>query len=294
MIYYILLIIAALLFSAQFMVVKAYEKDTPKTVNSAARFSAFSGFFTFLIFFTVNGFHVSFSWFSIALALCMALISIFINFLGVKILSMGDIAVYSLFMMLGGMILPFLAGIIFLGEPITVWNVIGVVLLIGALVLPVFDTKKKSKKCTKLFYVLCVLLFILNGVSSIITKLHQVDVRGVPTSDFVVLIYGMQCIFSTVVSIATGRLTHKNGAWQKINLRTVICGLLFAIVSGTAYYLQLRSAIYVNATALFPIISGGTLVFSAILGAVIYKEKPSVMQIAQVAVAFGSMFLFML
>ena len=55
--------------------------------------------------------------------------------IGIKVLSLGSLAIYSMFMMLGGMLVPFFYGITFLHETISVGKVIGTVLLTVFIVL---------------------------------------------------------------------------------------------------------------------------------------------------------------
>lgn len=55
--------------------------------------------------------------------------------IGIKVLSLGSLAVYSMFMMLGGMLVPFFYGIIFLEENISIAQIVGTVLLTVFIVL---------------------------------------------------------------------------------------------------------------------------------------------------------------
>ena len=48
-----------------------------------------------------------------------------------------------------------------------------------------------------------------------------------------------------------------------------------ALISSISYYLQLVCASSLPATVQFPVISGGTIVFTALLGMICFKEKIS-------------------
>ena len=56
--------------------------------------------------------------------------------LGIKVLSLGSLAVYSMFMMLGGMLVPFFYGAFFLNESISAAQIVGTVLLSLFIILP--------------------------------------------------------------------------------------------------------------------------------------------------------------
>ena len=55
--------------------------------------------------------------------------------LGFRVLKAGNVAVYSTFFMSGGMLLPYLFGLVFLDETVTVLRVLGILLILGAVLL---------------------------------------------------------------------------------------------------------------------------------------------------------------
>ena len=74
-------------------------------------------------------------------------------------------SLFSLFAMLGGMALPFLQGIIFYGEGLTVAKIICVLFISLALIAA---TERGEKNKGTLFYIG---IFILNGMSGVISKI---------------------------------------------------------------------------------------------------------------------------
>ena len=314
--YYIVLGIASLLFGSQFMAMKAYEKTSGQSLKASVAFSCLAGAFSAVIFLVVGKFRLSFSLFSFVIASLSALGGVAGNIIGIKTLSMGDIAVYSLFLMLGGMMVPYVYGVLFLKEHIGVWNGIGLVLLTAALVLPVYERKKEKKKGNALFYVFCCVLFLLNGGLSTLAKIHQIGAQAVPTLDFTVLIYGMQTLFALPTWGIVALVSRKKQAGmpripvpddtttvadtvpaarsnKKIPI-ALLCALVYAALNGSATFLNNTGAKHLPASAQFPIITGGTLVFSALLGWLIYKEKPTRMQFVRLVVAVTATVLFIL
>ncbi len=289
MVYYLLLFMAALLFGSQFMIVKGYERRSGVSVNAAALFSMISGLSGFLIFFAANGFRLVFRGVSVWMALLLAAITVASNVLGIQALARGSIAVYSLFMMLGGMTLPFLVGVLFLKEPLSAVRILGVVLLAAALALPAVSGRKRDGQPPQLlFYGLCAILFVLNGMSSVICKLHQIHPDAVETTGFMVLMYGWLFLLSALLYAVTGRKTR-----VQVNRQAIVLGMLFSVVNGTAAFCQLISARHVYASAQFPIITGGTMVFSLLLGFWIYRERPGRAQVGQIGLACIATMLFL-
>ena len=92
------------------------------------------------------------------------------NLIGFKIMSMGSMTVYTVFLMLGGAVVPYVYGIVFLGETVNIQKVLALLLVIFAVSLNLFD--EKGKKQSVKFILLCIAVFFLNGGTSVVSKLH--------------------------------------------------------------------------------------------------------------------------
>lgn len=314
--YYAMLIGASFLFGSQFMVTKAFEKNNGKTVRASLSFSLLYSLFAGVIFFIIklisSGTVFNLNPFSLCMAFGLSLVNILSSTIGIKTLALGDIAVYSLFLMLGGMIVPFFAGIVFLKESVSVCNLIGVAIMIIALCLPVFFGKKNKnageaqtdgdtkKKTSVFFYVLCVFLFILNGLSSTLSKFNSVREGAALGAEFTFYTYGIQF----VISLAAFALTTASGKSDKtqneekqpgILFRPVAigCGAAFGAVNGTAFLMSSVAAEHVVAVAQYPLITGATILFSSLLAFLFYREKPTALQLVQIVISLAATILFM-
>ena len=303
MIYYVMLLGASLLFGSQFMVTKAFEKNCGKTLRTSIEFSVLYSFFAGVIFLTIklitSGLTFNPNPFSLLMALGLALVNIFSSAAGLKTLALGDIAVYSLFLMLGGMMVPFVAGVCFLHEKASVCNIIGLVIMIFALAMPVFFKKKdengdgERKKGSLVFYLLCIMLFLLNGLSSTFSKFNSVRENSALGAEFTAYTFGIQFVLAGVTFIIT-RLFFKNDeAPVLLKPKAIGCGAAFGAINGTAFLLSSIAAENIPAVAQYPLITGATIVFSSILAAIIYKEKPTKIQLAQIIISFAATVLFM-
>lgn len=314
--YYAMLIGASFLFGSQFMVTKAFEKNYGKTVRASLSFSLLYSLFAGVIFFIIklvsSGTVFNLNPFSLCMAFGLSLVNILSSAIGIKTLALGDIAVYSLFLMLGGMIVPFFAGIVFLKESVSVCNLIGVAIMIIALCLPVFFGKKNknaveaqtegdtTKKTSVFFYLLCVFLFILNGLSSTLSKFNSVREGAALGAEFTFYTYGIQF----VISLAAFALTTASGKSDKtqneekqpgILSRPVAigCGAAFGAVNGTAFLMSSVAAEHVVAVAQYPLITGATILFSSLLAFLFYREKPTALQLVQIVISLAATILFM-
>jgi len=166
---YILILIADLLFSVQFLATKIYSKNNPKAVVTSFSFSLGSNFVMLFYLLALTGFAPKFSFFSLGMALISALMSVSSSYCSIAALSHINLSMYSMFLMLGSTMIPTVFGILFWREDITLGKIICVVLITVALVLGV-ERGQSGKKGGAKYYFLC---FLLNGFSGIVAKYHQ-------------------------------------------------------------------------------------------------------------------------
>ena len=210
------------------------------------------------------------------------------------------------------MIVPFFAGIVFLKESVSVCNLIGVAIMIIALCLPVFFGKKNKnageaqtdgdtkKKTSVFFYVLCVFLFILNGLSSTLSKFNSVREGAALGAEFTFYTYGIQFVISLAAFALTTAL-GKSDKTQNEEKQPVIlfrpvaigCGAAFGAVNGTAFLMSSVAAEHVVAVAQYPLITGATILFSSLLAFLFYREKPTALQLVQIVISLAATILFM-
>jgi len=221
--------------------------------------------------------------------------------LGIKVLSLGSVAVYSMFMMLGGMLVPFFYGILFLQEAVSVGKLLGTAFLAGFMILQAVGEKQPReetahKKQAWLFFVLCILIFFINGLTGVVTKAHAMSEGAVDETSFVAIYCAMTAMLSGVF-LASSFLKNKGEAWAQMKATWKKKPLVSMVLLGTAAYtgnfLQLLAADKVPASVQFPLVSGGVIVLSAVVS-ILFKEKLTKREWISVAGAFAATFLFAL
>lgn len=317
--YYILLLIAVILLAFQFTLNKVYQKKRGSSMISSLLFTTLTGFAAAVIFICANGFCIDFTLYSLFMASLTATLCTTYTLIGFKILSIGPMAVYMMFLMLGGMLLPYLYGVFFLNEPPTVFRIIGVILLAVSMIFPVAAGKRKNigaaKGTSALFIILCFAVFIINGFVSIVSKMHQISEIGVPAASFVILsnlatavissvILAIICIVKKVpptyteheaiLYASTPGENAKAKSTGKMLITIAMLVVLQAACGGTSYALQLIGASKVDASVLYPIITGGSVVLSAVSAFVFFREKPDRITLFGLILSFAATFLFLL
>jgi drug/metabolite transporter (DMT)-like permease len=297
--YYILIILSAVCFSAQFAFTKRYESATEQTPVTSLLMLIATSVFGAMLFLLVGGFRVQCNLRSLFWATFMAGLMIPYYMLGIKVLSLGSLAVYGIFMMLGGLLVPFFYGLVFLREAVSWGKIAGTLVLTACIILQAYtqtNGKKEEKKSTKLFLLLCLCIFFINGMTGVVSKAHQIHPTAIDEVSFTVLYCALTALFSAIflaVQLCIGKKLEKRAQAKSVLLpKTIGIMALLGFATHTGNFLILKASPFVPASVQFPIISGGTIVLSALVSAFIYKEKVSKNEWLCVAGAFLATFLF--
>ena len=276
---YFFIFLAVGCFSLQFIFTKFFAERVEQTLETALTMLFLTGVFGATLFFAVNGFTVRFSTPSIWLALLFAVVMIPYYTLSFKALTLGSVAIYSTFMMLGGMLLPFLYGVAWLSEPLFWGKSVGCIFLCACILAQGMTQQKsegeKNKKNT-LFFLLCVCIFVINGLTGVIAKAHQTQPKAVDEVSFTVL----SCAFTALLSLGLLLVRISIKKESRSLVKSVFHPKPLGIVSllgaamHTGNFLILLAANKVPASIQFPLISGGTILLSALFGFWFFKEKP--------------------
>lgn len=278
---YILVIAATILLAVDFAISKKFQSVEGTDLGPGLKYNALSGLFTAIVFFAFSGFKIEFSWFSVIFAFSMALCWTTYSLVGFRVLRAGNMAIYSLFLMSGGMLLPYIFGILFLNESLTIFRIIGVIIILIAVIM----SNKSKEKLPAVFYLLCVAVFVLNGAVSIISKCHQINTVFAPVSSIAFIMYSGigRFLFSSAVLIGLKK-DREPVKFSKKSTLLFIMGSAF--IGGLSYMLQLIGAKELPATVLYPLVTGGSIIFSAMAEKVFFKEKLTKVQIISVILCF--------
>ena len=233
--------------------------------------------------FILTGFHIEFSWFSFFTALVYSCIGIISTFCSINALKTANLSVYSMFNMLGGMLLPFLYGVLFYNEVLTIGKIFCCILIAAALFLTLdkFSCKAKAFK----YYIAC---FILNGLVGMISKFHQSNTAEAVNSQ------SFMCMINAIAfCLSTGALVIYTKKLPKTGIKESMFSAGFALCNGIGNLFLLIALKHVPASVQYPFVTGGVIVFSAFV-AYLQKEKLKARNIFAVILAFLSTVLIML
>ena len=299
--YYALLFVAAILFSGQFLFTKAFQRYNGDSLKTTLKLIFFA-YITIAVFFFIkaqigaSGLRFGFSWFTLAMTFGIAIVSISCVYLSVKVLGVGSTSVYSTFMMVGSIVLPSVVGILVYNETQKIFlKLIALAVMIVATILTSGGDGAKSDKKAIFYYIG---VFFLNGLIGVLFTVHQnhpdlvaysefVDGVKISNSDVFMSWYGISTLILSGALLLVFNVSKKkavcdnSGDNEKTSAQNISKALLpslfmaicYGVFNGMGNYFIAISTIKVGASVTFPIVDGGCILVSTLLGLLLYKEK---------------------
>lgn len=264
----IFLLLVILGISAQHVTTKAYSTKA----GGAYSFSAAKTLTVLIVFTLTAGRNLTFSSesiiYSVAFAIAYSVNAIFT----VLAINTGPLSLTSLIGQYS-LIIPTLCGLLILNEEAGVALIIGIVLLLVSLLLINLEGKKEEKKITLKWGIYVFLSFVGNGGCSTIQKIQQIKCNGAYKSEFMIIALLISTIALFICTLISERdiMVH---SFKKGFPYYSTCGL----ANGAVNFFVLVLATRMPASVMFPIISAGGIVTTALISIFVYKEKLSLPQ----------------
>ena len=281
--YYGMIALSVFMFSTNFVFSRQYRKRMG------------SGFFqTFLLSFCgsvaglivmsltqalTDGIKFEFSVFSLVMALMTVLNGLLLNYCSLRTLGIVNLSLYSIIMMLGGMVLPSVVGVLFFDEGMTLAKGLCYLFIVAALVLT-FE-KSSQKTSSKSAYIYYAGVFILNGMSGVINKIfNSAPYERISAAGYSLLT--AMCNFTVSGLLVLILFRSFKG---KISLPALGFGFTGGGINRFANFLLVAALAHVHASVQYPMVTGGTMIISTVI-AFFTKDKPTKRQIVSVVLAF--------
>lgn len=184
----------------------------------------------------------------------------------------GSIALTTLVTSLALMI-PTMYGIVCLGEPVGIWLVLGIVMLVLSLCL--INLKKDDKKISSKWVIFAGIAFVGNGMCSTIQKMEQVAFEGAYKNEFMIVALLMVSVIVFILSFITEK-TEIIYCIKKGGIYTILAGFCNGLVN----LLVMVLGSMMPTSIMFPLISALGIIGSFGVGRFVFKEKLNTMQLA--------------
>ena len=274
MIYYILLLVAAALFATQFLFQQMFENNYGTDIKSTLVFSVGTGLGMAIVSFIFAGFKTDITLFSCIVAFIHGSASFAFMYCSLKALKYANISVFSVFTMLGGMILPVFYGVGFAGEVLTFGKTICCILVTIAVICTASGGKSHKKAW---FYYIAV--FFTNGITSVCAAVHQnYPSLNVDSYSYMVLSSLALAIWGLIFIIFVKEK-------RKLNVKSYLSISGFSLCSGIGNIILMVALLVLPASVQFPFSTGAAVVFSAIITK-LQKAKMTKGEVIAVLIAF--------
>ena len=252
---YLLLILAAFLFAVQFLFNQQYRRLKGEGLDATMTFSLYTSAISFVILFALGRFQLHITWFSLLIAVLYAAVCLLSSYAGLKAFGTANLSVYSIFMMLGGMLLPFAYGILFANEALSFAKALSI-LLICAAVGCSFEKGAEGNNAYR-FYAA---IFILNGLVGVLSKIHlSVAALAVDSYSFMATIQLALLAMCLLYCLMTRQGIPKPSG------KLYLCLSGYAVCNGIGNLFCQIALTSLPASVQYPIITGGVMVFSTLI-----------------------------
>ena len=276
--YYALIVLSVVMFGGCFALNDAFRRLSGNTLRISLYYTFFSTLAGSVVLLVINGFRLEFTPFTLLMSSLCMLNGITFTFCSFRALSIINLSLYSLFSMLGGMLLPFVVGILCFGEDMTVAKGVCIAVLTVALAVTV-ERSDKKKNSGWIYYLG---IFTLNGMSGVLTQIFT----GAPYAKTSAAGYS---ILSALLTVAVTGLISLYFTLREGRLRlpasAYVIGSAAGITSRVANYFLVIALAFVHGSVQYPMVTGGTIIVSTAI-CFLGKTKPSRRELLSVVLAF--------
>ena len=184
------------------------------------------------------------------------------SFAGFTALGLGPMALTSMIASFS-LVIPFAVGVTVWGETLSVWGILGIILLVCSIVL--LNFKKIDDRLSLKWTFFTFLTFFVTGGASVFQKQHQMNYPGLYRTEFMIASMLCMLVLQLIVVLVKGTV--------RTEIRFCVPGSLGGFLEGAATYIVLYLAASQNASVLFPVVSVAKIIAVWCIGRMAFKEQ---------------------
>lgn len=210
----------------------------------------------------------------------------------------------------GGLIISVIASYIWFGEGVSAFQIAGlVVFFVSVYLLSITKKEEKSGKISPKTFVLLIIDLLANGAIMIVQKYFALRVENANTALFSLFTFAfcslMLAVCALVVRIKakasapslaenaenSAQNSEKTAKKQFLSGKLVLCAVLLALALFAINYIVTEMGHYVDSVVLFPVSAAISALATALVGLIVYKEKPNAFGVAGIVLGLVSIIL---
>ena len=281
----LLVAVMVVLYSFQSLFLKLFSSSRSAGEDTSTVFSISYGAFAGIATLLVSGFHFAPSPVTWACGLINAVVLLLYNLAMIKASKGGSYSFQMIMCLFGGITVPMVYHELFMGERLSALQFAAIGLMLVSFVL--MNLRGLSLRgSSKSFLPWCVLIFVTNGLYSILLNTQQAKMAGAQRNEMIVLTFLGMSILSAVIQLVRDKSVLTGGF--RMSRKSLVYLLACCLSATIACHLVLYVLTLVDATVLFTIDNGGVLVLSVLYSCFLFHEKLTPVQIAGIVMATGS------
>lgn len=271
---YLLLFISVIITLIYGILRNYYSKKNVKTVTDYYAFNFLSSLLSAVVLAALSGGIGLPSLYTLTLGVLFGLVTAFAAIANLQALNIGPMS-YTSVIITASMIIPALSGRLVWNEQISLWQYIGMVLMIFSIVFSV-DKKSNEKNTSIKWLILCLIAFLFGGSIGIMQKLHQSSEYSGELSEFLIIAFIISTVFSLGMYLWYSKVKNIP---KSISFSVKSSTFIMAVVSGIFIALANQINLYLSgvmdSAIFFPVVNGGGLILTALVAIIFFKEKLS-------------------
>jgi len=285
---YFYLFIACAFFALQFIFQKLFETRTKGGLSVCLWNSLVCTLVSMAVLLVRSGLPSESNAYVILIAALYSASGLICGIASITAMSRGNVASLGTFCLAGGMILPFIYGILALNEKAGLFKWLGITVLLLSLIPSVMAKAGQSKMDARFVFYASV-VFATNGLVSIFSAMHQKSPQAIDADGFLFIAGMLRMAASIAIILAIAALRKgkgesavlKNAFWE-IG-REKMTGILFLILLAFAgsyavcntlgNVFSLKCLLTMDASLQFPLLSAVVIVLTALFGRIFFGEK---------------------
>ena len=251
-----------------------YIKKTMKNESELYSFNAGAGLVCTVVLFFLSGCSLETSLYSVLLGIIFGFTTMMSAIFSAKAIKIGPFGYTTVIISLATA-LTALSGAFFWNETLSIFKIIGIILMIGSFFFAIDTENHDEKKLNKKWFLLCILGLLTCALIGILQKIHQTSVYKNELMSFLFVAFLTNAIGSFGWYILQKRkeeVVEENKTPNKV-LRFLIAVLICGIGAAGNNVLNLYLSGVTDTAIFFPVVNGVPLLTSLVVSFVLFKEK---------------------
>ena len=271
---YLLLSVTTVALAMQSVFAKQYQR---KVKGASVLFAALSAMTALLFFWALSGFQLRIEWSVLPYAVAFA-VAYSASVLALVIaIGCGKLSLTALINSYS-LVIPTLYGVLFLDESLKTVSYIGFALLAISLFMVNYAGKQAEDGRITLQWIIAVLVaFLGNGMCSTIQKAQQLACDGKYKNEFMVI-----SLFIAVILLSAAAVCREKAVMKTSVKSGGYLAMLYGLCNGIVNLLVMVLGGRMPVSIMFPVISAGSIVLTAVISLTVYRERLHAVQLVGV------------